>query len=90
MAQSFLQLGMRVVIVDFNPDYLREAQQTLGGRKDVQVVQADVGDRDQLRNTVDQAVRAFGKIHVLRNNAGIGGGAMRKTPTSTAGIVLCA
>ena len=74
MAQSFLQLGMRVVIVGFNPDYLREAQQTLGGSKDVQVVQADVGDRDQLRHTVDQAVRAFGKIHVLRNNAGIGGG----------------
>lgn len=80
MAHSFLQLGMRVVIVDFNPDYLREAQQTLGGRKDVQVVQADVGDRDQLRHAADQAVRAFGKIHVLCNNAGIGGGGNAEDP----------
>jgi NAD(P)-dependent dehydrogenase (short-subunit alcohol dehydrogenase family) len=65
---------MKVVVVDFNRDYLREAEQQYAGRSDVQLVQADVGDRDQVRAAADQAIRAFGKIHVLCNNAGVGGG----------------
>ena len=74
MVQNFLKLGMRVVIVDFNRSHLQEVEQTLSGRKDVCLVQADVGDRDQMRAAADQAIRLFGKIHVLCNNAGIGGG----------------
>jgi len=74
MVQNFLKLGMKVVIVDFSGDYLKEVEQTLAGRKDVHFVQADVGDRDQMRAAADQAIHAFGKIHVLCNNAGVGGG----------------
>lgn len=74
MAQNFLGLGMKVVVVDFNADYLREARQTLGGGDAVRFVQADVGDRDQVRAAASEAIQAFGKIHVLCNNAGIGGG----------------
>jgi NAD(P)-dependent dehydrogenase (short-subunit alcohol dehydrogenase family) len=33
-----------------------------------------VGDRDQLRQAADEAIREFGRIHVLCNNAGVGGG----------------
>jgi NAD(P)-dependent dehydrogenase (short-subunit alcohol dehydrogenase family) len=74
LVQNFLKLGMKVVIVDFNRDYLQEARQLLAGRNDVHIVEADVGDRDQVRAAADEAIRAFGKIHVLCNNAGIGGG----------------
>ena len=74
LVQNFLKLEMKVVIVDFNREYLQEVQQALAGRSDVRVVQADVGDREQVRAAADQAIRAFGKIHVLCNNAGIGGG----------------
>jgi len=74
LVQNFLKLGMKVVIVDFNRDYLQEVQQALAGRNDVHFVQADVGDRDQVRAAADQAIRKFGKIHVLCNNAGVGGG----------------
>ena len=49
MVQNFLNLGMKVVIVDFNPRYLEEAETAFAGRKDVHLVQADVGDRDQVR-----------------------------------------
>jgi NAD(P)-dependent dehydrogenase (short-subunit alcohol dehydrogenase family) len=80
MVQNFLKLGMKVVIVDFNRDYLREVQQALAGRTDVHFVQADVGDRDQVRAAADQAIRAFGKIHVLCNNAGVGGGGNAEDP----------
>jgi NAD(P)-dependent dehydrogenase (short-subunit alcohol dehydrogenase family) len=65
---------MRVVGVDFNPDYLAEVRRELAGRDDVLFVQADVGDREQLRAAADEAIGRFGKIHVLCNNAGIGGG----------------
>ncbi len=74
LVQNFLKVGMKVVVVDFNRDYLDEVQQALAGRQHVHFVQADVGDREQLRAAADQAIRTFGKIHVLCNNAGVGGG----------------
>lgn len=74
LVQNFLKLGMKVVIVDFNRDYLQEVQQALAGRDDVHFVEADVGDREQVRAAADQAIRRFGKIHVLCNNAGVSGG----------------
>ena len=80
MVQNFLNLGMKVVIVDFNPRYLEEAETAFASRKDVHLVQADVGDRDQVRKAADEAIRAFGKIHVLCNNAGIGGGGDTNDP----------
>src|SRR5262245_4992387 len=80
LVQNFLKLGMKVVIVDFNRNYLQEARQLLAGRNDVHFVQTDVGDRDQVRAAADEAIRAFGKIHVLCNNAGIGGGGDTNDP----------
>jgi NAD(P)-dependent dehydrogenase (short-subunit alcohol dehydrogenase family) len=74
MVQNFLQLGMKCVIVDFNAAYLEELRDALRGRVDVHLVQADVGDRDQVRSAAQEAKRIFGRIHVLCNNAGIGGG----------------
>ena len=74
MVENFLKLGMKVVIVDFNPGYLEEARHALAGRNDVHFVRADVGNRDEVRAAADEAIRAFGKIHVLCNNAGVGGG----------------
>ena len=74
LVENFLQLGMQVVAVDFNQEYLREKQGALAGRDDVHFIQADVGDRDQVRRAADEAISKFGKIHVLCNNAGVGGG----------------
>jgi NAD(P)-dependent dehydrogenase (short-subunit alcohol dehydrogenase family) len=80
MVQNFLKLGMKAVIVDFNPDYLSELRAALHGRPDVQLLQADVGDRDQVRAAAQEAIRMFGRIHVLCNNAGIGGGGDTQDP----------
>jgi NAD(P)-dependent dehydrogenase (short-subunit alcohol dehydrogenase family) len=74
LVQNFLKLGMKVVVADFNRDHLGEVQQALGGRDDVHCVQLDVADREQLRAAADETIRVFGKIHVLCNNAGVGGG----------------
>jgi NAD(P)-dependent dehydrogenase (short-subunit alcohol dehydrogenase family) len=80
MVQNFLRLGMKVVIVDFNRRYLEEARSTFAGRRDVHLVEADVGDRDEVRRAAEDAIRTFGKIHVLCNNAGIGGGGDTNDP----------
>jgi NAD(P)-dependent dehydrogenase (short-subunit alcohol dehydrogenase family) len=80
LVQNFLKVGMKVVIVDFNRDYLEEVRQALAGREDVHFVQADVGDREQVHAAADQAIRRFGKIHVLCNNAGVGGGGNTNDP----------
>jgi NAD(P)-dependent dehydrogenase (short-subunit alcohol dehydrogenase family) len=74
MAQNFLKQGMKVVVVDFNAAYLDELRTTLRGRKDLHLIQADVGDREQVRAAAQEAIGVFGKIHVLCSNAGIGGG----------------
>src|SRR5215510_9379035 len=73
LVQNFLKVGMKVVGVDFNTDYLAEVRREFSGRDDVLFVRADVGDRDQVRAAADEAIRRFGKVHVLCNNAGIGG-----------------
>jgi NAD(P)-dependent dehydrogenase (short-subunit alcohol dehydrogenase family) len=74
MVQNFLKQGMKVVVVDFNADYLDELRTTLRGRKDLHLIQADVGDREQVRAAAQEAIGVFGKIHLLCSNAGIGGG----------------
>jgi NAD(P)-dependent dehydrogenase (short-subunit alcohol dehydrogenase family) len=74
MVRNFLDLGMKCVIVDFNSTYLDELRDSLRGRVDVHFVHTDVGDRDQVRSAAQEAIRVFGRIHVLCNNAGIGGG----------------
>jgi NAD(P)-dependent dehydrogenase (short-subunit alcohol dehydrogenase family) len=74
LVRNFLDLGMKTVVVDFNPHHLDEVRREFAGRDDVHYVQADVGDRDQVRAAADEAIRAFGRIHVLCNNAGVGGG----------------
>jgi NAD(P)-dependent dehydrogenase (short-subunit alcohol dehydrogenase family) len=74
LVQNFLKLGMKVVIADFNAEYLAEVRRAHGGRDEVRCLQVDVADREQLRAAADEAIRAYGKIHVLCNNAGIGGG----------------
>lgn len=74
MVQNFLKVGMKVVVVDFNRGYLAEVRQALGSRDDVHFVQADVGDRDQVRAAAAEAIERFGKIHILCNNAGVSGG----------------
>jgi NAD(P)-dependent dehydrogenase (short-subunit alcohol dehydrogenase family) len=74
IVRKLLEQGMKVVVVDYNPDYLDEARQEYAGNAAVHVVRADVGDRDQVRAAAAEAVRVFGKIHVLCNNAGVTGG----------------
>jgi len=80
MARAFLAEGMKVVIADRSEDYLAKARGALQGNNAVHFVRADVADRANVQAAADEALAAFGKIHVLCNNAGINGGGTADDP----------
>jgi len=75
IAKAMVAAGMRVVIADVREDHLKDARawfvsQHLSRR--VKCLKLDVTNRKAYARTADQAEKAFGKIHVLVNNAGLG------------------
>jgi NAD(P)-dependent dehydrogenase (short-subunit alcohol dehydrogenase family) len=80
MARAFLAEGMKVVIADWSASHIAKAQESLKGNNAVHFVRADVSDRANLKAAADEALTAFGKIHVLCNNAGINGGGTADDP----------
>jgi len=72
MAERFAQEGMKVVVADIEIGSLEKAEQELrsaGG--EVLAVACDVADRASFETAAGRALEAFGKIHVLCNNAGV-------------------
>lgn len=79
LGARFAQAGMKVVLADLDPgplaaavDALRVAGATVIG------VETDVSDHDSVQALRDRAYGAFGAVHVLCNNAGVGAGAEGK------------
>jgi NAD(P)-dependent dehydrogenase (short-subunit alcohol dehydrogenase family) len=73
MARVFSQAGMRVVIADIRQEAIDTAlAQFPAGNPGVIGVQLDVVDRAAYARAADAAEKAFGKINVLVNNAGVG------------------
>ncbi len=73
MAKVFSQAGMRVVIADIRQEAIDSAlRQFPAGNPGVVGVQLDVADRAAYVRAADAAEKAFGKINVLVNNAGVG------------------
>jgi NAD(P)-dependent dehydrogenase (short-subunit alcohol dehydrogenase family) len=73
LAVTFAQVGMKIVLADIRPEPLARAEAHLK-RSGAQVlaVPLDVTDRKAYSGAADRAEAAFGKVHVLCNNAGIG------------------
>lgn len=75
MATVFAREGMSVVIGDMDNDQLDEAESKLRQISNhILAINVDVTDRSALENVSDQIRQRFGPLHVLCNNAGIGGG----------------
>ena len=72
-AKAMAKEGMNIVLADFRQSALDEALVWFkeGGYPAIGVL-LDVTDREGYEKAADQAEAAFGKIHVLDNNAGIG------------------
>ena len=87
MTEQFLRDGMRVVMADIEEGALVAAAERLtasGGAasraEDVLAVPTDVTDIASVHNLRDEALRAYGAVHVVCNNAGVApGGPMLET-----------
>lgn len=71
IAKALLGAGMKVVIADIRDDHLASATDELAGGENVLAVKLDVTNREQFSAAADAAEAAFGKIHILVNNAGV-------------------
>jgi NAD(P)-dependent dehydrogenase (short-subunit alcohol dehydrogenase family) len=72
-AQAFVRQGMKVMIADIDqPAVDRAVADLSGGGPQVAGTTCDVADRASVQAAADKTVAAFGKVHVVCNNAGIG------------------
>ncbi len=71
MVELLAEEGASVVIADVNQADGEALAETLGASAAFQAT--DVTDADQIQAAVDFAVERFGGLHVMCNNAGIGG-----------------
>ncbi|MDA0352001.1 MAG: SDR family NAD(P)-dependent oxidoreductase [Chloroflexi bacterium] len=74
MASRFADAGMNIVIGDIEAEPLAMAEAAIAA-KGVKVlpIRTDVAKADEVEALAESAYRQFGAVHVLCNNAGVGG-----------------
>ena len=75
LGRAFAEAGMQVMLADIEIAALDQALDSLrsfGSR--VQGIPCDVADAESVERAANATVAAFGKVHVLCNNAGVAGG----------------
>ncbi|HUI62098.1 MAG TPA: SDR family NAD(P)-dependent oxidoreductase [Steroidobacteraceae bacterium] len=82
LAKVLVRAGARVVMADIRQDHLDESLEAFaraGHSASVLGIRLDVTDRTAYAEAAEQALRAFGKVHILVNNAGMGiGGSIKQ------------
>ncbi|HEY6334087.1 MAG TPA: SDR family NAD(P)-dependent oxidoreductase [Blastocatellia bacterium] len=74
MAERFAAEGMKVVLADVEEMALAKTVGEIKARgADVVGVVTDVSDRGQVDSLASKALEAFGAVHIVCNNAGVGG-----------------
>ncbi|WP_435416746.1 SDR family NAD(P)-dependent oxidoreductase [Parerythrobacter aurantius] len=75
IAQALAAAGVKVMLCDIDRPALDAAVAGLAGTNaDVAGVRADVSLKAELQQAADATIERFGKVHILVNNAGVGGG----------------
>jgi NAD(P)-dependent dehydrogenase (short-subunit alcohol dehydrogenase family) len=77
LAKVLVRSGAKVVMADVRQDHLDEAQHWFteqGQQSRVLGIRLDVTDRAAYARAAEESLRAFGKMHILVNNAGMGVG----------------
>jgi NAD(P)-dependent dehydrogenase (short-subunit alcohol dehydrogenase family) len=73
LCRAFLEQGMKVMLADIETDALERAVKALQSvGADVQGVSCDVADAASVERAAKAAYEAFGNVHVVCNNAGVG------------------
>ncbi len=75
MAVSFAEQGMKLVLADIEREPLLRTERELeGSGVEVLAVETDVSSTASVEALARRTLDRFGKVHVLCNNAGVGGG----------------
>jgi NAD(P)-dependent dehydrogenase (short-subunit alcohol dehydrogenase family) len=75
LGRAFAQTGMKVMLADIETDALAAAVKSLHDvASDVRGVTCDVADPASVERAAQASYEAFGNVHVVCNNAGVGGG----------------
>ena len=75
IATALAQAGAKVMLCDIEEDALEAALKQLRlTNVDVDAVKADVSLKAELQAAADATTARYGKVHILVNNAGVGGG----------------
>jgi NAD(P)-dependent dehydrogenase (short-subunit alcohol dehydrogenase family) len=76
IGRTFAEAGMRVMLADIEAKALEQAIEAFQGNPpEVRGVVCDVRNYADVERAARMTVDAFGKVHVLCNNAGVTGGA---------------
>ena len=77
LTEKCLAEGMNVVMADVEEAALNKAAEELqaSGSNNVLAIQTDVAILNEIENLAQKAIDHFGAVHLLFNNAGVGGGA---------------
>jgi NAD(P)-dependent dehydrogenase (short-subunit alcohol dehydrogenase family) len=75
MADCFAAAGMKVVLADVEESALRKAEEDMRAQgATVLGVVTDVSKAEAVENLAQKTLAAFGGVHIVCNNAGVGGG----------------
>jgi NAD(P)-dependent dehydrogenase (short-subunit alcohol dehydrogenase family) len=76
LGQALAQVGMNVMLADIESNALTAATRSLSdlGLKNVCSVTCDVADPMSVEEAAEATYKVFGNVHVVCNNAGVGGG----------------
>ncbi len=75
MADRFAAAGMKIVLADIEEGALRQAEEDMRTKgATVLGVVTDVAKAESVAALAQQALDAFGAVHIVCNNAGVGGG----------------
>lgn len=76
LGRAFLERGMKVMLADIEADALAAALNSLHDLgPQVRGVTCDVADPESVERAAKASYEAFGNVHLVCNNAGVGGGA---------------
>jgi len=85
IATALAQAGVKVMLCDIEEKALSSALEQLRlTNVDVEGVKADVSLKAELRSAAEATIARYGKVHILVNNAGVGGGGPYGTWTEAA------
>lgn len=75
IATALAQAGVKVMLCDIEQGALDRALEGLRATNaDVSGIKADVSLKDELKRAAQATTDAYGEVHILVNNAGVGGG----------------